>query len=172
MSSGGRPPVVSFRTPCKDLASLRALYARGRTLFDHQQQACEALGFAWMTEHQRRALVRIRRACFLRYCLLTAKNQLILMFQRCVAYLWRRCADGVTASVDWAGTSTFCRVPQEIAAVRGQRRHGTDRSTLGQPGAPDRLGEHPAQWRARFGSQPRETPIYDPGVQLGKLLRT
>ena len=24
-----------------DLASLRALYARGRTLFDHQQQACE-----------------------------------------------------------------------------------------------------------------------------------
>ena len=26
-----------------DLASLRALYARGRTLFDHQQQACEAL---------------------------------------------------------------------------------------------------------------------------------
>lgn len=27
-----------------DLASLRALYARGRTLFDHQNQACEALG--------------------------------------------------------------------------------------------------------------------------------
>ena len=44
-----------------DLASLRALYARGRTLFDHQNQACEALGFAWMTEHQRRALVRILR---------------------------------------------------------------------------------------------------------------
>ncbi len=44
-----------------DLASLRALYARGRTLFDHQQQACEVLGFAWMTEHQRRALVRILR---------------------------------------------------------------------------------------------------------------
>ena len=26
-----------------DLASLRALYARGRTLFDHQNHACEAL---------------------------------------------------------------------------------------------------------------------------------
>jgi len=47
--------VLGIETP--DLASLRALYARGRTLFDHQQQACEALGF----EHQRRALVRILR---------------------------------------------------------------------------------------------------------------
>ena len=44
-----------------DLASVRALYARGRTLFDHQQQACECLGFGWMTEHQRRALVRVLR---------------------------------------------------------------------------------------------------------------
>ncbi len=44
-----------------DLSSVRALYARGRTLFDHQQQACEYLGFSWMTEHQRRALVRVLR---------------------------------------------------------------------------------------------------------------
>ncbi len=51
--------MLDIATP--DLASLRALYARGRTLFDHQQQACEALGFAWMTEHQRRALVRVLR---------------------------------------------------------------------------------------------------------------
>lgn len=233
-----------------DLASVRALYARGRTLFDHQQQACECLGFSWMTEHQRRALVRVLRdevarcadrerlliharqwlyehrlvivhdrairalvaaalveldsetaaairasvpgstlkrwssaleapredgqhrqswlwsapakhstrqitevlerityltelgvdrhlvefndvlvrryarrlagrtpsvsarikeptrtvelGCFLRYCLLTATDQLILMFQRRVADLWRRCADSVTTSVDWA----------------------------------------------------------------------
>jgi len=42
-----------------ELASLRALYGRGRTLFDHQQVACEALGFRWMSEHQRRALVRL-----------------------------------------------------------------------------------------------------------------
>ena len=50
---------LDIATP--DLASLRALYARGRTLFDHQQQACEVLGFAWMSEHQRRALVRVLR---------------------------------------------------------------------------------------------------------------
>jgi len=50
---------LDIETP--DLASLRALYTRGRTLFDHQQQACEVLGFAWMSEHQRRALVRILR---------------------------------------------------------------------------------------------------------------
>lgn len=41
-----------------ELASLRALYGRSRTLFDHQQVACEALGFRWMSERQRRALVR------------------------------------------------------------------------------------------------------------------
>ena len=31
--------MLGITTP--DLASLRALYARGRTLFDHQQQACK-----------------------------------------------------------------------------------------------------------------------------------
>ena len=41
-----------------DIASLRALYGRDKTLFDHQQVACSALGFRWMSEHQRRALVR------------------------------------------------------------------------------------------------------------------
>ncbi len=256
--------VLGIETP--DLASLRALYARGRTLFDHQQQACEALGFAWMTEHQRRALVRILRdevahsadrerlllrarhwlyehrliivhdrairalvaaalaeleaataqairtevpavilkrwpsavettrpdgqpcqswlwsapgkhstrqigevleriafltelridrhlgelndvlvrryarrmatrppsvsarikepartvevACFLRYCLLSASDQLILMFQRRVADLWRQCADGVTASVDWA--EQYQQLLQELTELAGQ----------------------------------------------------
>ena len=256
--------MLDIETP--DLASLRALYARGRTLFDHQQQACEALGFAWMTEHQRRALVRILRdevahsadrerlllharhwlyehrliivhdrairglvaaalveletvtaqaicaevpavilkrwpsavettrpdgqpcqswlwsapakhstrqisevlerialltdlgldrylgelndvlvrryarrmatrppsisarikepartvevACFLRYCLLTATDQLILMFQRRVADLWRRCADGVTASVDWA--EQYQQLLQELSGLAAQ----------------------------------------------------
>src|SRR5260370_15386941 len=41
-----------------ELASLRSMYGRGRTLFDHQQVACQSLGFRWMSEHQRRALVR------------------------------------------------------------------------------------------------------------------
>ena len=36
-----------------DLASLRALYARGRTLSDHQLLACQTLGFRWMVAHQR-----------------------------------------------------------------------------------------------------------------------
>ena len=44
-----------------ELASLRALYVRGRTLFDHHQLACDVLGFKLMTEHQRRALVRTLR---------------------------------------------------------------------------------------------------------------
>ena len=33
------------------------MYGRGRTLFDHQQVACEVLGFRWISERQRRALV-------------------------------------------------------------------------------------------------------------------
>jgi hypothetical protein len=41
-----------------DQVSFCTLYARGRILFDHQDQACECPGFEWVTERQRRALVR------------------------------------------------------------------------------------------------------------------
>lgn len=41
---------AQFDVAAPDLASLRALYRRGRTLYDHQQLACELLGFRWMTE--------------------------------------------------------------------------------------------------------------------------
>jgi hypothetical protein len=47
--------------PVPDIASLRALYSRGRTLSDHQELACRWLGFSWMTPHQRGALVRVLR---------------------------------------------------------------------------------------------------------------
>ena len=46
-----------------ELASLRALYGRGRTLFDHQQLACDVMRFRWMSEHQRRALEIGRASC-------------------------------------------------------------------------------------------------------------
>ena len=49
---GVRPP---------ELASLKALYGRRSTLFEHQQLAQETLGFRWMTDHQRRALVAALR---------------------------------------------------------------------------------------------------------------
>jgi hypothetical protein len=35
------------------------MYRRRRTLFDHQELACEALGFHPLIEAQRRALLRI-----------------------------------------------------------------------------------------------------------------
>ena len=38
--------------------SPRALCGRSRTLFDHQQVACEAFGFRWMSEAGSRLAVR------------------------------------------------------------------------------------------------------------------
>ncbi|WP_404548907.1 DUF4158 domain-containing protein [Dyella jejuensis] len=47
---------LGIATP--DIASLRSLYRRQRTLFTHQNVAIDTLGFVRMSEHQRRALVR------------------------------------------------------------------------------------------------------------------
>ena len=52
---------AQFSVVPPDLASLRALYRRGNTLFDHQQLACQVLGFRWMSEHQQRYLVTLLR---------------------------------------------------------------------------------------------------------------
>jgi len=41
-------------------------------------------------------------ACFLRYCLLTATDQLIVMVQRRVADVWRQAARNVGETVNWA----------------------------------------------------------------------
>jgi len=40
-----------------DLASLRATYRQHRTVYEHQELACNALGFHSLTETRRRALV-------------------------------------------------------------------------------------------------------------------
>jgi TnpA family transposase len=53
---------AQFAVEAPDVASLRAMYRRGRTLFEHQELACETLGFRSLTEHQRRYLVRSLRA--------------------------------------------------------------------------------------------------------------
>jgi hypothetical protein len=60
----------------------------------------------------------VEMTCFLRYCLLTATDQLILMFQRRVADLWRHCADGVTATIDWA--QQYQQLLQELADLAAQ----------------------------------------------------
>ena len=50
-----------FGVAAPDLASLRTMYQRRRTLFEHQEVACETLGFHWLSDAQRRALVRVLR---------------------------------------------------------------------------------------------------------------
>ena len=47
-----------FGVAAPDVASLRAMYRRRKTLFDHQQTACIALGFRPMGAVERRTLVR------------------------------------------------------------------------------------------------------------------
>jgi hypothetical protein len=60
------PPAVwrhlgaQFEIDAPDLASLRTMYRRRRTLFEQQDLACPVLGFHDVTEVQRRALVRCR----------------------------------------------------------------------------------------------------------------
>ena len=50
---------LGVRAP--ELASLKALYGRRSTLFEHQQLAEHTLGFRGMTEHQNRAFVQVLR---------------------------------------------------------------------------------------------------------------
>ena len=61
-----------------DLASLRSMYQRRRSLFEHQEVACETLGFHWLSDAQRRALVRVLRGELAR----TSDRQRLLQFSR------------------------------------------------------------------------------------------
>ena len=61
---GAVPPALwrhigaQFAVTAPDLASLRVMYRRLSTLYEHQELACELLGFRDASDAQRRALVR------------------------------------------------------------------------------------------------------------------
>jgi len=67
-----------FSVAAPDLASLRSMYHRRRTLFEHQEVACETLGFHWLSNAQRGALVRVVRDELTR----TFDRQRLLQFAR------------------------------------------------------------------------------------------
>ena len=62
---GAVPPTLwrhlgaQFQVTAPDLASLRVMYRRLSTLYEHQELACELLGFRDASDTQRRALVRV-----------------------------------------------------------------------------------------------------------------
>lgn len=64
---GAVPPALwrhlgaQFEVTAPDLASLRVMYRRLSTLYEHQELACELLGFRDASDAQRRALVRVLR---------------------------------------------------------------------------------------------------------------
>ena len=115
------------------VASLRAMYGRDKTLFDHQQVACTTLGFRWMSEHQRRALVRELRdevsRCADREQLLVRarqwlyKHQLLIVHERAIrtliasalTQLEAETGAALAASVDPA---TFDRWRTSVAKLR------------------------------------------------------
>ena len=57
-------------------------------------------------------------ACFLRYCLFTTTDQLILMVQRRIADLWRQAAADVPATVNWA--ALYKTLLGELVALSAQ----------------------------------------------------
>ncbi len=71
-------PGKQFDVAPPELASLRAMCRRRRTLFEHQEVACETLGFHWLSEAQRRALKRVLRDELAR----TSNRQRLLQFAR------------------------------------------------------------------------------------------
>jgi hypothetical protein len=72
-----------------------------KTLFDHQQVACTILGFRWMSEHQRRSVVRELQdevaRCADRDQLLVRvrqrlyKNKLVIVHERAIRSLIASC---------------------------------------------------------------------------------
>jgi len=62
-----------------DVASLKAMYGRTKTLSDHRQLAQETLGFRLPTEHQNRAFLRVLRDEAAR---LSEKDQLLVFARR------------------------------------------------------------------------------------------
>ena len=69
--------VLEVRPP--EIASLKTLYSRRSTLFEHQQLAQQTLGFRGMTDHQRRAFVRALRD---EVALLSDRDQLLTFARR------------------------------------------------------------------------------------------
>src|SRR5271167_1854016 len=78
------PPAVwrhlgtQFEIEAPDLASLRTMYRRRRTLFEQQDLACAVLGFHSISEARRRALIRAINAELSR----TSDRQRLLQFVR------------------------------------------------------------------------------------------
>lgn len=87
---------AQFEIDAPDLASLRTMYRRRRTLFEQQDLACSVLGFHDVTEAQRRALVRAINAELSR----TSDRQRLLQFARRWLYDHKQLASAYTVARD------------------------------------------------------------------------
>ena len=92
------------------------MYERGRTLFDHQQVACTVLGFQWMSEHQRRSLVRELRdevaRCADRDQLLVRARQWLYKNKLVIVHVRSRSREVKATGVTLKGTQLSFTVPR------------------------------------------------------------
>ena len=101
------------------LASIRALYRRQRTLFDHQRVAMEALGFRHLTDHAERGLTaHLRRSAEATFSgeALTAVARVWLYEHGYVLPGDRRVADGVRAALRHAEQALSRQITAQFPA--------------------------------------------------------
>jgi hypothetical protein len=176
-------PVVLLRhlskelgIPVPDVASLRALYSRGRTLSDHQELAWRWLGFSWMTPHQRGALVRVLRdevvGCADREQLLAHarrwlhEHRLLIVHDRALRTLVASASRELEAET--AATIRTTPVPQGRACVA--RRLSCSRRSWVPSAPPRRSGASWSASKARAHHEPALGSIGMPSHNERQLL--
>jgi len=114
--------------PSPELASLKAMYARGRTLFDHRQLAQDTLGYRVPTAHQDRAFVQALRDEATR---LPDKDQL-LVFSRRWLYEHRFLIENnrslrnqITTALDLLETQTGTSIAVAVPSALLKKWHDT-----------------------------------------------
>jgi hypothetical protein len=144
--------------PVPEVASLRALYSRGRTLSDHQELACRWLRFSWMTAHQRGALVRPLRdevaGCADREQLLAHarrwlyEHRLLIVHDRALRALVTTASRELEADV----AATIRRTVGPAQGMSTQLMRGPMRQLAREPHTTSQVGflHHTRPWTAPF----------------------
>ncbi len=178
---------AQFNVGAPDLASLRALYRRGNTRFEHQGFACQVLDFRWMTEHQRRYLVsllheelertsdRDRLLLFARHSL--HEHRLInvheRMLRKMIAVMMME-QNGMNMSDNPRARARCCRAARGATRGRRARRRVLveNDSSIFSPGTATRTNPMPRRDSFREKRTPSIANEWDSRARCAASLRT